>query len=231
MLLVLLFLTGPLALVPTAALAAIIVVAACSLFDVDGLVRLFRMSWREALLSVGTTLGVLLLGVLSGVVLAVVLSLLWLLAQAARPRDAVLGRVEGLKGFHSIEDHPGARTEPGLLLFRYSGNLLFFNVEHFCDRLRSRIADAPEPVRWVVVDASPINLFDATAVGRLEALRTELAAAGIWLGYARMKRIAGRNFARSWLSRHGQVVASDRFPTLRSAVRAYRADRSSAPPR
>jgi high affinity sulfate transporter 1 len=228
MLLVLLFLTGPLAMVPTAALAAIIVVAACGLFDVDGLVRLFRMSWREALLSLATTLGVLILGVLPGVVLAVALSLLWLLAQAARPRDAVLGRVAGLKGFHSVADHPEARTEPGLLLFRYSGNLLFFNIEHFCDRLRARIAEAPQPVRWVVVDASPVNLFDATAVQRLEALRTELAAAGVRLAYARMKRIAGRNFAPSWLSQHGQAVAPDRFPTLRSAVRAYRATDSSA---
>jgi MFS superfamily sulfate permease-like transporter len=221
MLLVLLFLTGPLALVPTAALAAIIIVAAAGLFDVRGLAKLFKMSWREALLSLATTAGVLVLGVLPGVVLAVGLSLLWLLAQAARPRDAVLGRVPNLQGYHSTEGRPDARTIPGLLLFRYSGNLLFFNVEHFCDRLQARIAQAPEPVRWVVVDASPVSLFDATAVQRLLQLREDLAAAGIRLVFARVKRIAGRNFGEAWLDRQRARLGPDRFPTLRSAVRAY----------
>lgn len=221
MLLVLLFLTGPLALVPSTALAAIIIVAAASLFDLAGLVRLVRMSWREALLSLATTLGVLLLGVLPGVVLAVGLSLLWLLAQAARPRDAVLGTVPELKGFHSLDGRPRARTVPGLLLFRYSGNLLFFNVEHFCDRLHARIAQAAEPVRWVVVDASPISLVDASAVQRLDELREELAKAGIRLAYARVKRIVGRNFAPAWLDERRARLAPDRFPTMRSAVRAY----------
>ena len=229
MLLVLVFLTGPLALVPTAALAAIIIVAAAGLFDVRGLAKLFKMSWREALLSLATTVGVLVLGVLPGVVLAVGLSLLWLLAQAARPRDAVLGRVPDLKGYHSIDGRPNARTIPGLLIFRYSGNLLFFNIEHFCDRLQARIAQAPEPVRWVVVDASPVSLFDATAVQRLLQLREELAAAGIRLVFARVKRIAGRNFGEAWLDKQRARLGPDRFPTLRSAVRAYREANPTVP--
>ena len=223
MLLVLLFLTGPLALVPTAALAAIITVAACGLFDLRSLAGLLRMSPMEAALSLATTAGVLLLGVLAGVVVAVGLSLLWLLAQAARPRDAVLATVPGLKGFHSIEGRADARTIPGLLIFRYSGNLLFFNVEHFCERLWARLAEAPQPVHWVVVDASPISLLDATAVSRLGALREELAAQGIRLVYARLKRIAGRNFAAPWLVTRRAQLAPDRFPTLRSAVRAFQA--------
>ena len=98
MLLVLLLLTEPLSLVPTAALAAVILVAAVGLFDLSGLRELLRMSPREGLLSIGTTAGVLLLGVLPGVVLAVVLSLAWLLALASRPADAVLGRVPRAKG-------------------------------------------------------------------------------------------------------------------------------------
>ena len=53
------------------------------------------MSRREALMSLLTTVGVVVLGVLPGVVLAVALSLFWLLAIALRPSDAVLGRVRG----------------------------------------------------------------------------------------------------------------------------------------
>jgi MFS superfamily sulfate permease-like transporter len=57
MLLVLLLLTGPLALVPTTALAAVILVSAAGLFDIPGLRLLGRMGWREGLMSVATTLG------------------------------------------------------------------------------------------------------------------------------------------------------------------------------
>src|SRR3954452_7011751 len=125
MLLVLLTLTAPLALVPTTALAAVILVSAAGLFDVTGLRQLLSMSRREGLMSIATTVGVLVLGVLPGVVLAVVLSLFWLLATAMRPKDAVLGRLPGLEGFHSIADYPQAETIPGLLLYRFSANLLF----------------------------------------------------------------------------------------------------------
>ncbi len=97
MLLVLLLLTGPLSLVPSTALAAVILVSAVGLFDITGLRLLLGMSRREGLLSAATTLGVLVLGVLPGVVLAVVLSLFWLLATAMRPKDAVLGRLPGLR--------------------------------------------------------------------------------------------------------------------------------------
>ena len=97
------------------------------------------MSRREGLLSLLTTAGVLVLGVLPGVVLAVVLSLFWLLATAMRPGDAVLGQLPGLKGYHSTQDYPDAETLPGLLLFRFNANIVFFNADYFCDRVRVAI--------------------------------------------------------------------------------------------
>ena len=201
MLFALVFLKAPLALVPTAALAAVVFVSAIGLFDVTGLRDLARMSWREGLLSLGTTLGVLVLGVLPGVMLAVALSLAWLLMVASRPQDAVLGRVPGLPGFHSVADYPQASTVPGLLLYRFEANLVFFNVDYFGERLRAAIAAARTPVEWVVVDASPINWIDATALQRLDELRSELAARGITLGIARAKlRSTGPSIRAGWRS-------------------------------
>jgi MFS superfamily sulfate permease-like transporter len=129
MLLVLIVMTAPLASVPNTALAAVILVSAVGLFDLADLRELYRMSYREFLISVGTTLGVLFLGVLPGVLLAVALSLIWLLSVASRPNDAVLGRVRGLKGFHNVADYPEAKTIPGLLLYRFDSNVVFFNAE------------------------------------------------------------------------------------------------------
>lgn len=94
--LVLFFLTAPLGSVPICALAAVVMVSSVGLFDFATLRDLYRSSRRELLLSVATTLGVLLLGVLKGVLLAAILSLLWLLAIGSRPHDAVLGRVPGV---------------------------------------------------------------------------------------------------------------------------------------
>jgi high affinity sulfate transporter 1 len=221
MLVVLLFLKAPLALVPTAALAAVVFVSAISLFDVTGLRDLARMSWREGLLSFGTTIGVLVLGVLPGVMLAVALSLAWLLMVASRPKDAVLGRVPGLPGFHSVADYPEATTMPGLVLYRFEANLVFFNVDYFCDRLRAAIAASKTPVAWVVVDASPINWVDATAVQRLDELQSELAAQGITFGVARAKLSLGRAFDLSWVSQRLAATGLRRFPTLKAAVRAF----------
>ena len=221
MLLVLLFLKAPLALVPTGALAGVVFVSALTLFDFTGLRDLARMSWREGLLSLGTTLGVLLLGVLPGVMLAVALSLGWLLMVASRPQDAVLGRVPGLPGFHSVADYPKATTVPGLLLYRFEASLVFFNVDYFGDRLRAAIAASGTPVEWVVVDASPINWIDATALQRLDELRSELAVRQITFGVARAKLSLGRAFEPNWVSRRLASTELRRFPTLKAALNAF----------
>jgi MFS superfamily sulfate permease-like transporter len=206
-------------------------VSAVGLFDLATLRDLYRSSRRELLLSVATTLGVLLLGVLNGVLLAVILSLLWLLAIGSRPHDAVLGRVPGIKGFHDVTDYPGAVTVPGLILYRFDANLVFFNADYFRDRVRSIIAAAETPVEWFVVDASAVNVVDITAVHKFEELREELAARGIMLGAARVKRNLARFFDPEWARERFEQRATHRFVTLKSAVRAFstRAERTAPP--
>ena len=221
MLLILLFLTEPLGYVPTAALAAVIMVSAVGLFDFKELRNLYEISHRELLLSVSTTLGVLILGVLPGVLLAVALSLFWLLTVVSRPRDGVLGRVKGIKGFHNIADFPEATTVPGLILYRFDANLVFFNVDYFRDRVRSVIAAAKTPVEWIVIDASSINVIDITALQKLDELREELAAQGVVLASARVKRNLLRFFNYEWGLKRRDRYAKYRFDTIKSAVRAF----------
>lgn len=82
------------------------------------------------------------MGVLPGVLLAVMLTL----AIASKPQDAVLGRVPGMKGFHSLADYPEAQTIPGLLLYRLEANLVFYNADYFKDRLLAAVEASKEPV-------------------------------------------------------------------------------------
>ena len=221
MLVILFFLTGPLGYVPTAALAAVIMVSAVGLFDFRELRNLYQASHRELLLSVGTTLGVLILGVLPGVLLAVALSLFWLLTVVSRPHDGVLGRVKGIKGFHHVADFPDAITIPGLILYRFDANLVFFNADYFRDRVRAVILASKTPVEWVVVDMSSVNVVDITAVQKFEELREELAARGIILATARVKRGLSRFFNYDWGVKQRARHAQYRFHTVKSAVRAF----------
>ena len=225
MLVAMLFLAGAIALTPGAALGAVVLVSAFGLFDFKGLRDLVRMSRVEAGICIATTLGVLVFGVLQGVVVAVVLSLGWLLSLSLRPNDAILGRVPGRAGFHNIAQHAGAQTMPGLLIYRFEANLVFYNVESFADRLRATITAAREPVRWVVVDLSPVSLIDATALQRFEELRDEFAARGISLCVAAARRNLARAFREDWARQRRSAGSKWRFDTLDAAAAAFEAAR------
>ena len=145
--LVLLFLTRLLRHVPMAALGAVLIVAAVSLFDVASLRQIWRVDKGEVALSLVATLGVVLVGPINGILVAVTLALARFIRDTARPRDEILGKVEGMPGFHSVERHPGAQTVPGLQMYRFGGPITFFNAASFKERALaaadSRRARAP----------------------------------------------------------------------------------------
>jgi len=87
---------------PSAALAAVVISAALSLLEFEGLRRLYRDSRSEFVLCIVCFLGVALVGVIYGILIAVGLALLGFIKRAWRPYDAVLGRIDGLKGYHDV---------------------------------------------------------------------------------------------------------------------------------
>ncbi len=224
MLLILFFLTAPLAYLPLTGLAAVIMVASVGLFDFAALRELYVVSRRELFLSLGTTFGVLVLGALPGVFLAVGLTFVWLLYVGSRPHDAILGRTKGLgvRGFHSLENYPEAETLPGLLIYRFDYDLLFFNVDYFNQRLLKAVDEAETPVEWVILDASPINVLDVTATQKIEELREELKARNIVFAGARAKRSLARFFSGDWLERRLEEKGTMDYPTVSAAVDAFR---------
>ncbi len=232
MLIILFFLTGPLAHVPQAGLAAVIMVSAAGLIDIASLRELFAISRRELLLSLVTTLGVLFLGALKGVFLAVILTFLWLLRVGSWPHDAILGRTKGtgVRGFHSLQDYPQGTTYPGLLIYRFDSDLLFYNIDYFRQRVREAMAAAETPVEWIVVDASPINVLDLTAAQKIREFREDLAAQGVVLAYARMKQSLNRFFVSAWVTEQRHAMGPRDFPTVGAAVKAFRNRNKAATP-
>jgi MFS superfamily sulfate permease-like transporter len=220
--LLLVFLPGLFRDLPTAALGAVVIGAALGLVEVAGVRRLYRLRKREFALSLVCFLGVTLFGVIPGVFVAVGLALADVVRRAWHPYDAVLGRVDGLKGYHDVARHRDARRVPGLVLFRWDAPLFFANAEVFQDRVRRAVAESPTPARWVVVAAEPVTDVDTTAADALAELNAELAGAGVTLAFAEMK-----GPVKDELKRYGLFadVGEHRFfPTLGTAVHQYVAE-------
>ena len=227
MFLVLLFFTAPLAVVPSTVLAAVIIVSSYGLFDLAALRDLSATSRRELALCLTTSFGVLVLGMLPGILLAIALSLIWLLRVGSNPTEAVLGEVAEWKGYFNVAVHPHARTIPGLLLYRFDSSLVFFNVDIFRDRIRKKISTATTPVAWVVVDASPINVIDATALGKIDELREELSAKNITLSFAGVRHELTTFFKAAWTKQRSEAEGRFNFPTINDAVAAFREHNSA----
>jgi MFS superfamily sulfate permease-like transporter len=139
--------------VPTAALAAVVISSAIGLFEVSDLKRLFKIQRWEFWLSMVCFAGVAVFGAIEGVGIAVVIAVLEFLWDGWRPHSAVLGRVDGVRGYHDVTRYPNARQLPGLVLFRWDAPLFFANAELFKDSALDAVARAHAKVEWLVVAA------------------------------------------------------------------------------
>jgi high affinity sulfate transporter 1 len=204
---------------PQPALAAIVMVACTSLVDVRGLVRLWRLRPSEFVLSIVCFLGVAIVGVVAGIFLAVGLALAAFFWRAWRPYSTVLGRVDGLKGYHDVSRHPEGRQLDGLVLFRWDAPLFFANAEAFREAIDAAVAARDEPIRWVVVAAEPVTDIDMTAADMLDDLITTLAVTDTHLRFAELK-----GPTKDKLRRYGLMarLGEDAFyPTVGTAVDGY----------
>jgi high affinity sulfate transporter 1 len=204
---------------PSAALAAVVIASAIGLFEVTDLIRIFRIQRWEFWLSIVCSVGVAALGAIPGIGLAVVIAVIEFLWDGWRPHSAVLGRADGVKGYHDITRYPNARQIPGLVLFRWDAPLFFANAELFKERVLDATGTAPAPVRWIVVAAEPVTSVDVTAADMLDELDKSLQGAGIELCFAELK-----DPVKDKLKRFGlftQIGEGFFFPTVGAAVSDY----------
>ena len=217
---VLLFLTQPLAYVPTAALAAILISSALGLFDWASLRRYYRLSQPEFRQSVVAMIGVMTLGVLQGVLIAVGLAMLKLLRQASRPHDAVLGLVEGDGDTYTVAEESGGQTIPGLIIYRFEASLVFFNADYFSDRVRTLISNAGSKPRTFLFDAESVPLLDISGAYALEALHAELAEQGIVFGIARPRGLFWLMLERAGVAE--KIGKQNLFHTVHAGAESFR---------
>ncbi|HEX6868367.1 MAG TPA: SulP family inorganic anion transporter [Candidatus Limnocylindrales bacterium] len=166
--LVLVFLTGVLALMPWPVLAGILVVAGLGIVDIAALRTLARLDRAEFRIAMIALLGVVFVGTFAGVFIAIFLSMLDVIRRLASPAEALIGETAGPASDGDL-----------VLVYRFDAPLFFGNAELLRVRVRRLAMDRDHRPRVVVLDGGGITTIDTTAAYALARLRDELRSNGM----------------------------------------------------
>ena len=178
MLLVLLFGTGLLQLLPVPILTGIVVAALVGILEIKLAGRLWRTNRREFGIFMTAFAGVLFFGTVYGVMIGVALSFFSVVVRAVVPPTEFLGIIPGHEDYYDLRRNRSARAIQNTVLYRFNGNLFFANIGRFEDDIRSAVR--PD-TRQVIVDAAGIGNIDLTAADRLVELECSLRQNGVRL--------------------------------------------------
>jgi SulP family sulfate permease len=219
-LVVLLFLTAPLAYMPEAVLSAVVFLIGVDLIDVEGMQKIYRERRSEFWVALVTTLMVIFVGVEQGIILAIVLSLIDHTRRGYRPKNALL-QAAGSGIWHAQPVASKVQAQPGLAVYRFTHSLYYANSEQFSEEITELVNSADPPLRWLCLDASAIDDVDFSAAETLRSVFGILKEKGIRLVVAQVMEDVGER-SRYHL---GQLFGKDAFyETLEDVVNAYRQD-------
>jgi sulfate permease, SulP family len=220
-LLVLLFLTGPLQYLPRCVLAGIVFTIAVGMIDVMALRDIRRESPGEFYLAIVAAAAVVAIGVEQGILLAIALSLFRHVRHSYNPHTIML-MPNATGRWVPMPAEPGKETEPGLIVYRFNSDLFYANAGRFVDEVRLLVKRAPTPVRWFIIDAGPITDIDYSAAQSVRDLLEDLSRQGVGVILARVSP-----YLRADVDRHRITTAIGEtriFATLHEAIAAVRDD-------
>jgi len=216
-LLVLLFLTAPLAYMPEAVLSAVVFLIAIGLINVKGMRDIFVQRRSEFWVALITTLTVVVVGVEQGILLAIVLSIIEHTRHGYRPKNAVLVPT-GTGVWRAQPLTTRAQAVPGLLIYRFTHSVYYANAEQFSEEITDLVNNAQPPLRWLCMDASAVDDVDYSAAETLRSIYGILKEKGIRLVVAQVMEEV-KDDSRYELHR---LFGEDAFyDTLEDVVKAY----------
>ena len=184
-LLVLLFLTAPLAYMPEAVLSAVVFLIGVDLIDLKGMQRIFSQRRSEFWVALITALMVVFVGVEQGILLAIVLSLIDHTRRGYRPKNAVLVPAES-GVWHAKPVATKAQAVPGLLIYRFTHSMYYANSQQLSEEILDLVNTAEPTLRWFCIDASAVDDVDYTAAETLRSVYGILKEKGIRLVVAQV---------------------------------------------
>jgi sulfate permease, SulP family len=223
-LLVLLFLTAPIADLPKAVLGAVIITAAIGLIEPAVWRELANTDKVELAIAAVTAAGVIITGVLEAILFAAGLSIVDVVRRSARPHDAVLGWVDSLGRWADVARNDDATVTPGVVVYRLDDRLFFANASYFKGRVQEALRGAPTVTTALVLDAEAMTHIDSAGLQALEDLAGTLEDDGIALHFARAKHPIADRLAE-------RVTRARSHGTVRAAVHAAVRDQTETPVR
>ena len=215
--LVLLFLTGPLAYMPEAVLSAVVFLIGIDLIDIKGMRSIFAQRRSEFWVALITAVTVVFIGVEQGIILAIVLSLIDHTRRGYRPKNTV--QVPAESGvWHAQPVASRAEALPGLLIYRFTHSMYYANAEQLSEQITDLANNAQPPLRWLCLDASAVDDVDYSAAETLRSSFASLKDKGIRLVVAQVLDDVKEE------SRYNlrQLFGEDAFyDTLEDVVKAY----------
>jgi sulfate permease, SulP family len=192
--------TAPLASLPQAMLAVMLVFIATKLFRAGELRTILRFDRLEFALAATTLVVVALVGIEQGVALAMILSLADRTRRSARPRDTILGRAPGTDHWIPADIGLPAEHVAGVLVYLVYAPLWYGNADYLRTRVRDLVDTASGPVHAVVLDAAGMSDIDYTGLQALRDMATELGQRGVTIGIARTSHLVHHDL------KHGAIL-------------------------
>ncbi|OPX58411.1 MAG: putative transporter [Methanobacterium sp. PtaB.Bin024] len=193
---VVIFFTEPISLLPNATLAAIVFLIGLEMVDITSLKAIYREMPAEFVLAIITLITVVLAGVLWGIIVSVIISLLLHLSHSYRPNNSILIRNE--KGeWAYIPVILGVYTEEGLIVYRFNRDLYYANAEKLMKEVIKIAKNSDPPLEWLILDSGGFTGVDYTSVQMLKELKIRLDEMNVVLVMTTVFPSLRRQFERS----------------------------------
>lgn len=170
-----LFLTPYLFYLPIVTLAAMILLAVISLFDLQAIKRTFTYSLKDFSALMITLILTLTQGLEWGLIAGIVVSIALHLHRSSSPHTAILGQVPNTEHFRNVERHE-VITDDDIISLRIDSSLYFANARFLTDKVNELVAEYPK-AKHLILTCSAINDIDASAIESLLAVNHYLSEA------------------------------------------------------
>jgi len=177
-LVVLLFLTGPLAYMPNAVLAAVVFLIGIRLVDIKGMRGLAQLRLGEFAVALATAATVVIVGVEQGIILAIGLSIVEHIYHSYRPHDTLM-KVTPAGRLQATSVEGGEQAAAGLAVYRFGASLYYANATRFTEECLAIVTLAQPPLRWFCLDFSAMADVDFSGAGAIRQVLGELATRNV----------------------------------------------------
>lgn len=184
----LLFLTPLLYHLPTAALAAVIMMAVFGLISISAVKHAWRANTHDGVAAVVTFVATLGFAphLDKGIMIGAGLSIILYLYRTMQPRVAVLGRYKD-GTLRDLAVHPDLKSDDKIAAIRFDGTLYFANVSFFEDAVLKAVAKKPD-AKFILIVGDAINQIDASGEDVLHHVVQRLKDSGITIVFSGLKK-------------------------------------------